>query len=190
MEEIKKGTIGVMLSAPHAVDHFREGKIKLHEINTDTLIKRINEKIDVSIIYKTESLNEDANWDKDSNYKKLAEKFVKENNIKLFLDIHGMSYDREEDICIGTAFGKNVNGKEDMLNLIVSSFKKAGYSNTTIDVPFSASNENCVSTYIASKCKIPAFQVEINNKYRYPKSEKYDLDKLENTFVNIIQLLK
>ncbi len=190
MEEIKKGSICVMLSAPHCVNHLRAGKVKLKEINTDVLIKKIKEKVDISIIYKTESENEDANWDKVSNYKQKAERFVKDNEVKLFLDIHGMDCSRKEDICIGTAHGSNVKGREDILKLLENTFKINGYKNTTIDEPFSANNPNCVSTYVSRNCNIPAFQIEINNKYRYPLSKEYNIEKLVDTFVNIIKLLK
>lgn len=186
MEELEKGDLAVLFSAPHCVDHLRDGKIKAHEINTDILIKKIKEKIDVSIIYKTESLNEDANLDENSNYKTKVLNFIKENHVKIFIDIHGMNYNREEDICIGTAFGKNLNGREDILNIMITKFKEAGYINTTVDVPFSASNKNCMSTFVAQRCKIPSFQIEINNKYRYPKSKEYDLEKLVSCFCDII----
>lgn len=186
MEELQQGKIAVLFSAPHCVDHLRNGKIKAHEINTDTLIKKIKEKINVSIIYKTESLMEDANWDENSNYKNKVVNFINENNIKLFIDIHGMSYNRKEDICIGTAFGNNLYGRDDILAFFIKRFKEAGYINTTVDVPFSASNKNCMSTYVAAKCQIPSFQIEINNKYRYPKSKEYDLEKLVDCFYDII----
>lgn len=186
MEELEEGDIAILFSAPHCVDHFRNGKIKVHEINTDTLIKKIKEKINVSIIYKKESLTEDANWDQNCNYKNKVVNFINEKNIKLFIDIHGMSYNREEDICIGTAFGKNLNGGTNILDVMTKKFKEAGYVNTTVDMPFSASNKNCMSTFVASKCKIPTFQIEINNKYRYPKSKEYDLEKLVNCFCDII----
>lgn len=81
-------------------------------------------------------------------------------------------------------------GREDILELIENTFKINGYENTTIDKPFSANNPNCVSTYISKHCNIPAFQIEINNKYRYPLSKEYDLEGLVDTFVNIIKLLK
>lgn len=63
---IELGKIRVMMSAPHCVDHLRNKKIKKGEVNTDTLIKRIKEKIDISIIYKTTPLSDDPNYDEKS----------------------------------------------------------------------------------------------------------------------------
>jgi hypothetical protein len=185
---IEKGNKKIMLSAPHCVDHYRNGKIKKREINTDTLIKKIKEKSDINIIYKTESLNEDANYDDISEYRNKAKEFVNQNNICLFLDIHGMDYDRKQDICIGTAYGKNVHNRKDIIYNMIKIFNKYGYKNVTIDMPFSASNDNCVSTYISNNCNIPSFQIEINNKYRFEESDFFDMDKLVEAFVELINI--
>ena len=184
---IELGKIKVMMSAPHCVDHLRNKKIKKGEVNTDTLIKRIKEKIDISIIYKTTPLSDDPNYDEKSEYKEELAKVIKEQKIIMLLDIHGMDYRRKEDICIGTAHGKNLNNRSDILEYAVKVFKDAGYSNVTIDEPFSADNINCVSTYISKNCSIASLQIEINNKYRYEKSIEFDLEKLSNCFVELIK---
>ncbi|MEI3356654.1 MAG: hypothetical protein V8R81_06535 [Clostridia bacterium] len=36
-----------------------------------------------------------------------------------------------------------------------------------LTLPFGATNKNCVSTYIADHCQIPAIQLEINLKYNH-----------------------
>ncbi len=184
---IEKGDIKIMLSAPHSVNHFRNGKVKSREINTDTLLKMIKERLDINIIYKTNSENEDANYDEVSKYRDTLVEYIRDENIKLLLDIHGMRCSRKEDICIGTAHGKNTKGREDIVEEMVRVFNKYGYKNVSIDEPFSAKNPNCVSTNISYRCDIPAFQIEINNKYRYPESEEYNLESLTEAFVSIIK---
>ena len=82
---------------------------------------------------------------------------------------------------------KNLNNRRDILEYAVKVFKDAGYSNVTIDEPFSADNINCVSTYISKNCSIASLQIEINNKYRYEKSIEFDLEKLSNCFVELIK---
>ncbi len=183
---IQKGNINILLSAPHCVNHLREGRIKSREINTDTLLKEIYKVKKVNIIYKTESLNEDANYDEKSVYKEACEKFVKENNIKFFIDIHGMSYKRKEDICIGTGRGRNIYNKTDIVDNIENKFKDFGYEYVTIDNPFSAVNRNCVSSYISRKCGIPAVQIEINTRYRI---EEKEIERLVHCMCEIIDIL-
>lgn len=188
-EILLKGSQKIMFSAPHSVDHFRNGRIKLREINTDTIVKELNARKDVPCIYKTYSGNEDANWDIDSPYKKICKEYVTQNNIRFFIDIHGMDHLREEDICIGTANGKNLENYEVTITTLKEIFLKYGYKRVTIDKPFSADNLRCVSRYISKECGIDALQIEINNKYRFPKSNEYDLENLICCFEEIIQIL-
>lgn len=185
-EIIEEGKLKIMFSAPHCVNHFRNGKIKAREINTDTLVKEIHTFKDVSIIYKTESSQEDANWDEKCEYKTKCKEYIINNDIKVFLDIHGMNYTREEEICIGTAYGNNIFGRTDIQKILVDTFKEYGYKNVTIDEPFNAKNPNCMSAYISKECNIPTFQIEINNKYRYDLCEEYNLDNLVQCFSKII----
>lgn len=188
-EVIEEGNLKIMFSAPHSADHLRKGKIKPKEINTDTLVKELYTLKDVNIIYKTESLTEDANWDKECIYKTKCKEVVQNKNINIFLDIHGMDYKREEDICIGTANGRNILGRIDLQSILVDTFQEYGYRKVTIDKPFNAKNSNCMSSYISRECNIPAFQIEINNKYRYEPCEECNLKKLIECFSKIIDRL-
>ena len=61
--------------------------MKPKEINTDTLVKELFTLKDVSIIYKTESTDEDANWDKECLYKTKCKEIITKNDINIFLDI-------------------------------------------------------------------------------------------------------
>ena len=189
-EVIKEGKLKIMFSAPHSAHHLRKGKIKPKEINTDTLVKELYTLKDVSIIYKTESTNEDANWDKECLYKTKCKEIITKNGINIFLDIHGMDYKREQDICIGTANGRNILGRTDIQTVLVDTFKEYGYKNVTVDKPFNAKNSNCMSSYVARECDIPAFQIEINNKYRYEPCDECNLKNLINCFCKIIDKIK
>ena len=190
MQELLEGNANIMFSAPHCVDHFREGKKKVKETNTGTIVKELNKIKNVPAIYKTKSEFEDANWDKESKYKEECKEYILKNNVKYFIDIHGMNYEREEDICIGTAYGRNILNREDILAIIVEQFKEYGYKNVSIDIPFNALNKNCVSSYVSRECKIPAFQIEINNKYRFPLCKEYNLENIIKCFESIIDKLQ
>ena len=187
-ELLLKGSQKIMLSAPHCVDHYRNGKIKIKEINTDEIVKELNKRIDIPGIYKLESNGEDANWDLDSPYKEACKEYIINNEIKFLIDIHGMDNRRREDICIGTAKGKNIKNYK-IVEEVKEIFEEFGYKNVTIDRPFSANNIRCVSRYINKECNIDTLQIEINNKYKFPKSEEYDLEKLIDCFDNIIKTI-
>ena len=55
-EKILKGSENIMFSAPHCVNHYRKGKIKSKEVNTDTIVIELNKRKDVPVIYKTRSV--------------------------------------------------------------------------------------------------------------------------------------
>ena len=188
-EKILKGSKNIMFSAPHCVNHYRKGKIKSKEVNTDTIVIELNKRKDVPVIYKTDSLNEDANWNLKSQYKELCKNYILENKVKFLIDIHGMDYRREEDICVGTANGKNLSDYDKTSKLLKDIFLKYGYKKVTIDTPFSADNKRCVSRYISKECGIDTVQIEINNKYRFPEAKEYNLENLITCFEEIIQML-
>jgi uncharacterized protein YchJ len=187
---IIKGNIPIILSAPHCKEQLREGKIKTHESGTDTLAIQVSKKTNCSCIYKTKFYNNDPNWDEISTYKNELKEFINKNNIKYLLDFHGMKAERKSDICIGTGFFKNLCGRKDLLNSISKIFKSHGFKNISIDIPFSASNPNVISSFISSNCHIPCFQIEINNRFRSKKYNEYNLNLLVDVFIEIIEFLK
>ncbi len=186
-----EGKYNIILSAPHCVLHKRKKSVRPRETKTGVLVKTLSKKCDVYGIYKNKNENNDANWDRFCEYKRELSNTVKKNSIKALLDIHGMAGWREEDICIGTNFGKNIYGNEKIVKEMIRVFNEHGFKKVSVDQPFSATYPYCVSAYIAKKCKIPTFQIEINLKYRmgsYKEFEKYP--KLETALAEIIEILK
>lgn len=169
-----KGKKKIILSAPHNVKHIRENCIRPRETKTGTIVKTLSKKYNTYGIYKNNNdCNNDANWDKKCLYKEEIKRIVKKENIRYLIDFHGMAAHREQDVCIGINGGKNINGNYDIANCMIEIFYKYGFENITIDEPFSAAYEYCVSTYIARECHIPTFQIEINLKYRMAKYKEY-----------------
>lgn len=164
----------ILLSAPHNAKHIREKCIRPRETKTGVIVKTLSKKYNTYGIYKTSTdCNNDANWDEKCLYKKEIKKIVEKEKIKCLIDFHGMAAHREQDICIGINGGKNIYKNNDIVNYMIETFRKYGFKNVTIDEPFGAVHEYCVSTYIARECKIPTFQIEINLKYRSTKYKEY-----------------
>ena len=61
--QLKSGVGGVMISAPHAVEQTRNGRIKCAESQTGALAKMLHEQLHCPIIYKTKNMGDDANYD-------------------------------------------------------------------------------------------------------------------------------
>ena len=183
--DIIKRPGNIMFSSPHSHRQFRNGKIKAREFKTGTLSKIVSSKTKCSCIYRTAFTQTDPNYDKDSTYKSELVDFIKNNNIKLLFDIHGMKSERTEDICIGTGFGKNVVFP-DFITITKRIFEEFGFKNVAIDVPFNASYPYTVSSYVAKKANISCLQIEINNRFTYKKYQTFDFEKLVSCFERIV----
>lgn len=183
---IENNNSKVMFSAPHSFPQLRNGQIKSAETKTGFLVEALSKCFNCSCIYKTKFYNNDPNWDEKSTYKEQLVDFISENNVKCLFDIHSMYYERPIDICIGTNFGKNILNRYDFLDMMVNSFKSVSFSTVLVDNPFSASNPYTVSAYVADKCMIPCFQIEINNKFLPSDCELPSSDLLYKSFEKIL----
>lgn len=184
--EIKLGENKIMLSAPHAVKQIRDGRVKASEPKTKEIVLEVAKMTNSCCMYKTKCLDDDANYDAYSYYREKCSNIVIEKGIKVLLDIHGMSVKRQEDICIGTFYGKNINGRDDILKGVIEILKNNGFNNVSIDVPFSANKKACVSSAIHEKCKIITFQIEINYRHR---NTEYSLTKTIKALSEIVKYL-
>lgn len=181
----------ILLSAPHSVLHMRENSIRPKETKTGVIVRTLANKYKVYGIYKLKNEFNDANWDKDCKYKLKVAQIVNKEKIKALIDVHGMAAHRQQDICIGINGGKNICGYDNVVEDMVIIFKKYGFKNVTIDEPFSAKYEYCVSNYISRACNILTFQIEINLKYRSAKYKEYTrYQKIISSLVEIIDLLE
>ncbi|MBQ7934605.1 MAG: N-formylglutamate amidohydrolase [Lachnospiraceae bacterium] len=156
-----EGNSKVMVSAPHAVEHTREGKIRYPEPETAQLAKQLHERLDCPIIYKTANAEDDANYDEKCSYKEALAAYVREHDIRFLIDLHQMAGFRKEQICIGTGYGRNLTEDFD-LEACRTPFKERGLE-VSIDSPFAASYPYTVAAYIHRECGIPCLQIEINS---------------------------
>lgn len=159
---IQEGQCPVMLSAPHAVEHTRNGQLRYPEPQTAYLSRKLHESLDCPYICKTENQEDDANYDRHSPYKETLVEYIRAHDIKLLIDLHQMAGFRPEQICLGTGRYVNVNDGE-LVEYCKQAFEAQGITNVTVDRPFAASYPYTVSSYIHNKCGVPALQIEINS---------------------------
>lgn len=161
--EIVTGSNNIMLSAPHSVRQFRDGKAKTGEYRTGLIVKLLKERTTSHIIYKTACLQDDANYDEigKCKYKDKLINYIEINDIAYLFDFHISAPSRHYDIDIGTAFGVNIQNNEKLLEVVINIFNKY-YENVLIDDTFPASYRNTVSATVARENHIPCLQIEIN----------------------------
>ncbi len=152
----------VLLSAPHAVTQTRNGKTKFAETQTYNLINVVSKLTGSSLIAKTSDLNDDANFDFNSNYRNKIASLIENDQVKFVLDIHCLNNLRSQQINLGTNNRFNLVGNTILFSRIEHIFKKHGFE-TTEDYPFKAS-EKTIAGFFSKTYKVFALQIEINSE--------------------------
>lgn len=100
---ICNGKISILFSAPHTITHIKEnGSIKLSEPYTKAVALYLNKYFDTFAIIKNVNDGLDSNRDNNDTYKKELINLIKENDIKIVIDLHGSSIERNFDVELGT----------------------------------------------------------------------------------------
>ncbi|MDD3920501.1 MAG: N-formylglutamate amidohydrolase [Eubacteriales bacterium] len=187
--ELLDGTGRMLISAPHAMLQTRNGSIKSAERFTGMLCRLMHDRIDCPVIYKTRHLRDDANHDPVSDYRDALCRYVKQHDIQFVLDLHQMKPERETDVCIGTGRGHNLMGHAALTHLIVEEFRSRGVKHITIDDPFPAVAPNTVAATVASRCHIPAIQLELNTRLLMNGYDEYCFVKVLDALCELTQRL-
>lgn len=171
---IKDGKCKIMISAPHAVNHYREGAIKYADINTGVIANVLHDQCGCPIIYTCGYKEADANWDEPDvcAYKQALKNYIAENDIKLLIDIHGTKESSNLAFEFGTVDqnDKSLQGFGFVGELFRICFEKhiSDFCGKTIgkNIVFSASKSSTITNYISTVCGIPCIQIEINKLFR------------------------
>ena len=100
---ILKGNVPILFSAPHTMYQLRDdGSTKLKEPYTKAIALYLNKYCNTYAIVKNNDTGIDSNRDNYDQYNVEMRRLIKENNIKLVIDLHGASKDRKFDIEFGT----------------------------------------------------------------------------------------
>lgn len=178
---IKEGNIPVLVSAPHTVNQNREdGSFKLAEPFTKAIALYLHDVLGCYVITKNEPNGFDDNRFNESGYRDAMVNLINKNNIKLVLDIHGASFDRDFDIELGTL--NNLSSDYSTLYELIDSFNEEGILNVTKNEPFKG---GAITQEVYSKTNADVIQIEINRKYR----DKNDIEKLNKVCNSLIKFI-
>ena len=88
---IVPGTIPLIVSAPHSINQFREGRLKFADRYTGSIALLLHELTGCHLIYSSGYTGGDPNYDSlESNpYQEALISYTKEHNIHLLIDLHG-----------------------------------------------------------------------------------------------------
>lgn len=194
---IEDGKCDIMISAPHAVNHYREGIVKYADINTGVIAKVLHEQCGCPIIYTCGYEEADANWDEPDKclYKQALKEYIEEKGIKLLIDIHGSKETSKLAVEFGTVDDndRSLQGYAFVVDLLRICFEKyiLDLKGKIIDKNkiFSARKSSTVTNYISTVCKIPCIQIEINKIFRTVESGSQTIRALISA-INILQTVE
>lgn len=179
---LKIGSIPVLLTAVHTMKQTREdGTIKLNEPFTKAICRYVSDKIGASCFIKIKDTGIDSNSLDVDEYKEKLIKIISDNDIKLVLDLHGASSDKDFDVEFGTL--DNLSAKYLTIKKLEKSFYKNGITNIKFNDPFKGGG---VTQYIYSETDIDAIQLEINRNFR----DVEEIDKLKSVCDSIVDFIK
>lgn len=179
---IKKGTVPILFSAPHGIKQYLDNEIiKSAEPYTKAISLYLNKYYNTFSIVKTNDTGKDSNRDNYDDYKQELIRLVKENNIKLVIDLHGASIDRDFDVEFGTL--NNLTADYSTINELKKAFTENGIKNVFMNDPFKG---GAITQYLYNLNDVDVIQLEINYKFRdYNNLEL--LNKLIKSLGNFIE---
>lgn len=182
---IEEGSVPVIVSAPHAVKQFRDGKIKMADVYTGGIARYLHEVTGCHLICSTRFTRKDPNYDQpgDNRYQDTLLEYLKGHKIAALLDLHGVVKEREYAVELGTV---PTPQEEDtslheykfiadlMIGLFERNFRTCSCEKKSIwkNRIFSAGNQNTVTKFISENTDTVCVQLEINRIYREPENEQ------------------
>ena len=179
---ILKGNVPILFSAPHTMHQSKEdGTIKLKEPYTKAIALYLNKYCNTYAIVKNNDTGIDSNRDNYDEYNVGMRRLIKDYNIKLVIDLHGASKDREFDIEFGTL--NNLSADFSTIKELEEAFAENGISNINHNDPFKG---GAITQGIYALDDVDVIQIEINGKYRDYNNIK-ELEKIILSLQNFIK---
>ncbi len=118
----------VLLSAPHACRHMRDGAEKMGEEYTAALVQYVAHATGNSAIFTCRKSDEDPNWLATGEYKSMLAQLVRDYGIRLVVDLHGMTNRHHMGIALGTIYGAASKDVD-----VVPPFLRHGFERVAVD---------------------------------------------------------
>ena len=175
--EIAGGKLPAIVSAPHAVTCVRDGKVKPSEDFTGAIALAVAKRTGCHAIVATRTGGCDPNWDElaASPYKRALCQYVRENCIRLAIDLHGMVAASPTLVAVGSADGETVAMAPELDGRVarllrgeLDPYCERHGKPVALNGKYAARGRNTVARTVARECGIPALQVEVATQLRVP----------------------
>lgn len=175
----EKGTVPILLSAPHTVNFLKEdGNFKMREGYTKAIVKYLAQKTGAFLMIKENSDGIDPNKLEMENYKHQLLEVINKYQIQLVLDIHGAASHHDFAIEIGSLDGVSV--RPQTIESLKTALKNQGIAPVAENNPFKGGG---ITKTVHGNTNIEVLQLEINRNYRdltHPEKLFHLCKSLEN----------
>ena len=158
---INKGTIPILFSACHTMIQNHENCTKLNEPYTKAISLFCNRKFNTYSIIKNNDTGVDSNKDNYDRYNVEMRRLIKTYGIKLVIDLHGASKERDFDIEFGTL--NNLSADFSTIKELEESFIENGLTKIIHNDQFKG---GAITQCIYGIDNVEVIQLEINGKFR------------------------
>ena len=176
----KIGNNPILFISAHTMPQFINGNFKNAEPYTKAICIYLNKYCDTSYLIKIKDTGVDSNRDNHDDFKKELIKIVKENNIKLVIDLHGSKKEREFDVEFGTL--NNLSADFSTIKELEEAFLENNVLNIEHNNPFKG---GAITQYLYNLKDVDVIQLEINENYRDLSKE----ENLENICKSLIKFI-
>jgi gamma-glutamylcyclotransferase (GGCT)/AIG2-like uncharacterized protein YtfP len=184
-----KGSIPVLVTAPHATAHVRMGKLKRQEFYTGALAVLLHSVTGCHALYTDRLSPVDPNYSDESPFKEKLAEIVERSGLEFLIDLHGTGSYRPEDIFPGTGGNREfLNERRSALDEIMRAAESNVISLGSPDV-FPASSQMTVTRFAATRLDLPSMQLEINRNLRQPERAPADFVRLVGFLRDFIERL-
>lgn len=181
------GDAPVLLSAPHACMHLRDGEPKMEEEFTAAYALALAKETGCHAIYVKNKTKEDPNWQAGGIYKEAVRGLVRDRAIRFVIDLHGMTDQHRMGVAIGTMQGVSCPGIDVADSFIAEGFVQtranqlaestdAQWRRVVVDHPrFTGGIRNqTITRFAVQQLNIKALQVELASACRVVYSPATD----------------
>lgn len=167
-----KGTIPVLISAPHGAKHYRtrETRLKGEDAYTASIAVKLGRMTGAYVLYVKNRAYEDPNNDYYTEYKDFLRKVVEKNHIRFVMDLHGSDPGRPYSVDVGT-FSRSIDNCSCPNQLETIAHALAGLDGVSYNRRFTAHGRGTITYFAHKQLGIDAAQFEINAHYRIPSVE-------------------
>lgn len=184
--QYKKGNLPVLISAPHAIEQYRNGDIKSADIYTGSMALFLHNLTNSHVLFASQ-IGDDPNYVEGGSYKEKIQEVIDEHNIQYVIDLHGASSSHPFDVDLGTAGG--VSLADSKVSMMQDHFYENDIKTVTENHTFAAETSGTITNHTYHKLGVPAVQLEISRTYRNPRQDIESYYKMIQALTSIVEEL-